>query len=138
MIADMEAGIEHLSWAGGTLKHVDLLMVVTEPKAKSMLTARRTHRLARDLGIARIAFIGNSVRPGDEGALDDFANELDAEVLAMIPLEEAFRRADQAGRCSLDAAPEAAGVRAIEELAFELERRFLGGRPGGPVPRATT
>ena len=47
----MEAGLEHLSWAGGTLRHVDLLLIVAQPQVKSLLTAARTVRLARQLGI---------------------------------------------------------------------------------------
>ena len=59
VVADMEAGLEHLSWAGGTLRYVDMLLVVVQPTAKVMMTADRTHTLAMELGIPRIAFVGN-------------------------------------------------------------------------------
>ncbi len=42
----MEAGLEHLSWAGGTLRHVDMLLIVVQPTMKVLLTAARTHKLA--------------------------------------------------------------------------------------------
>ncbi|MGH9282364.1 MAG: hypothetical protein ACRD0S_05450 [Acidimicrobiales bacterium] len=64
MVADMEAGLEHLSWAGGTLRYVDVLLIVAEPQSKVLLTATRAHRLAHQLGIERVAFVGNRVRPG--------------------------------------------------------------------------
>jgi CO dehydrogenase nickel-insertion accessory protein CooC1 len=47
VVADMEAGLEHLPWAGGTLRHVDLLAIVALPQVKSLMTAARTIRLAR-------------------------------------------------------------------------------------------
>ena len=46
-VVDMEAGLEHLSRSGGTLRYVDQLLVVVEPYAKAIETGRRTVRLAR-------------------------------------------------------------------------------------------
>lgn len=51
VVADMEAGLEHLSWAGGTLRYVDVLLVVVQPTSKVMMTADRTHKLALELGM---------------------------------------------------------------------------------------
>jgi len=41
-VVDMEAGLEHLTRAEGTLRFVDHLVVVIEPYAKAIETARRT------------------------------------------------------------------------------------------------
>ena len=49
-VVDMEAGLEHLSRSGGTLRFVDHLLVVVEPYAKAIETARRTVRLAQGTG----------------------------------------------------------------------------------------
>lgn len=125
----MGAGLEHLSWAGGTLRSVDLLLVVVEPHAKSLVTARRTSVLARELGIPRIGLVVNRVLPEDVTRTDVFARTSGVEVVALVSDDQAVRDADRAGRCPVDWSPEAAAVRAVERLADELERRL-------PVPAA--
>ncbi|HVE46779.1 MAG TPA: hypothetical protein VNA57_08545 [Acidimicrobiales bacterium] len=90
VVADMGAGLEHLSWAGGTVRHVDLLLVVVEPNRKTMLTGARTDRLARQLGISNVALIANRIGDGDhEAQLRAFAVDLRREVLAVVPEDTA-------------------------------------------------
>lgn len=125
VIADMEAGLEHLSWAGGTLRYVDALLLVTEPQSKVLLTARRAHRLAGQLGITRVAFVGNRVREGEADRLHQFAAELGTDLLALVPDDPAVVAADRAGHCLLDHAPESPAVLAIQRLADDLEERYL-------------
>ncbi len=125
VIADMEAGLEHLSWAGGTLRYVDMLMVVVQPTAKVMMTADRTHKLALELGIERIAFIGNrATSPADVERMEAFAAERGCELLVTIPEDEAVPAADRASRCVLDTAPDSEAVKAIVRLAERLEGQF--------------
>ncbi|MGQ0519945.1 MAG: hypothetical protein ACT4PX_02180 [Actinomycetota bacterium] len=116
----MEAGLEHLSWAGGTLRYVDVLLIVAEPQSKVLLTAGRAHRLAHQLGIERVAFVGNRVRDGEEARVREFAASLDSDVLALIPEDPAVHAADRAGRCPLDTAPDSPAVLAIQRLADDL------------------
>lgn len=113
----MEAGLEHLSWAGGTLRHVDLLLVVVQPTPKTLLTAERTIRLARQLGIQEVALVANRARPGDDAALEAFARERGCPLLALIPEDEAVHSADRAARCVLDTAPQCSAAQAIGRLA---------------------
>lgn len=127
----MEAGLEHLSWAGGTLRHVDALLLVAEPQSKVLLTAARAHRLAGQLGIERTAFVGNRARPGDEERLAAFAASLGAELLAVVPDDQAVVAADRAGLCLLDHAPDAPAVAAVTRLADLLEERYLAPLPSG-------
>ncbi len=117
VVADMEAGLEHLSWAGGTLRHADLLLVVAEPQVKSLLTAARTIALARELGIPRVALVGNRGRDGDSETFEAFARQHHVELVALIPQDEAIVRADRVGACVLDREPQAPAVQAIEALA---------------------
>jgi len=125
VIADMEAGLEHLSWAGGTLRYVDLLLVVVQPTAKVMMTADRTHKLALELGIERIAFLGNrATGPADVERMEAFAAERDCELLVAIPEDPAVPAADRASRCVLDTAPDSEAVKAIGRLADRLEGQF--------------
>ncbi len=117
----MEAGLEHLSWAGGTLRHVDLLLIVALPQAKSLITARRTVALARQLGISRLALVGSRVESdADCRRLADFAADEGIEVAAHIPLDEAVVDADKASACVFDTAPDGPAVAAIRRLAADL------------------
>ncbi|HEX6596869.1 MAG TPA: hypothetical protein VF045_08035 [Acidimicrobiales bacterium] len=124
-MADMEAGLEHLSWAGGTLRYVDVLLIVAEPQSKVLLTATRAHRLAAQLGIERVAFVGNRAHPGEEARLQAFADSLGSELLAVVPDDPAVTDADRLGCCPLDTAPGSPAVQAIQRLADDLEARFL-------------
>ncbi|MDQ3305168.1 MAG: hypothetical protein M3535_04175 [Actinomycetota bacterium] len=122
VVADMEAGLEHLSWAGGTLRHVDLLLIVAQPQVKSLLTAKRTFRLARQLGIPRLGLVGSrSERPGDDERLAAFAAEHDVDLLSVIPRDDAVIEADRAGACVLDLHPKAPAVLAITGLADRIQ-----------------
>ncbi|WP_227766230.1 P-loop NTPase [Zhaonella formicivorans] len=59
VILDMGAGIEHLT--RGTSEGVDLMLIVTEPTKTSVQSAKVIAKLAEELGIKNIQFIGNKV-----------------------------------------------------------------------------
>lgn len=130
VVADMEAGLEHLSWAGGTLAYVDLLLIVAEPTAKSMLTAARTNALAAQLGIAEVALVANRVTPDRRAAADAFAADQGLSTLAVLPEDPAVRQADQRGVSVLDHRPEAPIAQSLADLAARLQGRF----PAPEVP----
>lgn len=118
-IIDMEASLEHLS--RGTVRHVDALLVVTEPYYRSLETARRTFPLAGGLGINHLYTIVNKIRsPEDERAVGDFCRRNEMEIIARVPFDEAVMEADQNGRSLYDHAPEAAPVGELERLAERL------------------
>lgn len=96
-VVDMEAGLEHLSRSGGTLAHVDVLLIVMEPTNKAAVTAARTVELARELGILRIALVGNKADPADAQFLEDTAAELGVGLAATIPADPDVVAADRAG-----------------------------------------
>ena len=125
----MEAGLEHLSWAGGTLRYADLLLIVLQPTAKVMLTADRAHRLAVELGIADVAFVGNRAGEADRQRLEGFAAARNRELLAVIPEDDAVIEADRRALCVLDWAPTSPAVRAIEQLAEVIRARSIAQPP---------
>lgn len=116
----MQAGLEHLSWAGGTLRHVDLLLVVAESHTKSLTTAARTIGLAEELGIRRVGLVGNSARDGDRARLEEFAGARGVELVALLPEDPAVRAADRVGMCPLDHDPGSPAVAALDDLAGRL------------------
>lgn len=64
VVLDMGAGIEHLT--RGTSKGVDVILVVTEPTKVSVQTANVVSRLASELGIEQVKFVGNKIRNKEE------------------------------------------------------------------------
>jgi len=99
VIIDTEAGIEHLGRA--TSKAVGKLIVVIEPGRRSVDAAYRIDELARDIGIQKIAIVGNKVHSQSEkefmlSSLPGF------EFLGFIPYDSALVDADLAGRSVLD------------------------------------
>ncbi len=118
-ILDMEASIEHLS--RGTVRHVDMLLVVVEPYFRALETLGRIVPLARELGIGGIGVVANKVRsPEDEAAIRDYCARLDVSVIGSIPFDEAVQEADRLGRALLDYMPTAPAVRAIAKLTEHI------------------
>lgn len=121
-IADMEAGLEHLSRSDGTLRYIDLLLVVLEPYRKALETARRTLALAAGLGIPKIYGVVNKARDAAEAAeIETFASGLGLPLLQTIPFDEAVRAADREGVAVLDLAPDCEAVAAIGGLLDAVE-----------------
>ena len=100
IILDMEAGIEHLGRA--TAQAVDKLVIVVEPGQRSVDSAYRVTRLAKDIGLGNIAVVGNKIRsPEDKGFL--ISSLKDYDFLGFIPHDQAIVDADVAGLSLLDA-----------------------------------
>jgi CO dehydrogenase maturation factor len=118
-LLDMEASIEHLS--RGTLRHVDILLLITEPYYRSLETVGRMVPLARELGIKHMYVVANKVRgPRDKEAIRRYCAERELEVIAALPYDEEVLEADQAGVPVLDANAEAAYVKVVEQLIDRL------------------
>lgn len=102
-ILDMEAGIEHLG--RGTAESVDAFIVVVEPGARSIQTARQVRELAADLGVREVLVVGNKVRgEGDMAFLREALPE--SRLLGFLPDSESVRLADREGRSAYDLDPE--------------------------------
>lgn len=95
LILDMEAGVEHLG--RGTVQAVDWLLIVVEPAPRSIETAIRIKAMAADIGLRRVAVIGNKIRsPSDR---DYVTRSLPGFSMAgWIPYDDALRRVEIAGQ----------------------------------------
>jgi CO dehydrogenase maturation factor len=124
-ILDMEASLEHL--ARGTVRHADVLLVVTEPYYRSLETTGRLVPLARDLGIGHVWIVANKLRSErDTAAISEYCERHGFSLEASIPFDDAITEADQTGRSLIDVAPDSRAVAAIEDLADALIAQ-LGG-----------
>jgi CO dehydrogenase maturation factor len=97
-LVDMEAGLEHLSRAGGTLAYADVLLVIMEPSRKSVLTAARTLALAEELGIPRVYAVGNKAHlPDDAEFFATVAAEYGVPLAHVVPYDPDVVEADRLG-----------------------------------------
>ena len=102
VILDMEAGIEHLG--RGTAGAVDALIVVVEPGRRSIETAFSIKQLASELGLRKLAVVGNKIR--GQSDKDFLVSSLPGfEFLGFIPYDQAIVDADLANRPILEASP---------------------------------
>jgi CO dehydrogenase maturation factor len=114
-ILDMEASIEHLT--RGTIRHVDQLLVVTEPYYRSLETAGRTVPLAYELGIKQVHIVANKVRSTqDEEAIRRYCDDRNFEIIGVLPYDNEVLEADQAGLPLLDRRPDSNYVKEVRKL----------------------
>ena len=92
VIVDMEAGIEHLG--RGTASGVDVMAVVVEPTAQSVGTAESIARLAPQVNIRDVRFVGNKINSDADRAY--LQEHLGAQnVIGFIPYSDRIRQADR-------------------------------------------
>jgi CO dehydrogenase maturation factor len=96
VVLDMEAGLEHLG--RGTAEGVDCMLVVSDTNAKSLDTAGKIARMARDFGISGIMIAGNRVQTeGEEKIIRKYAQEHDLPVAGNVPFDPAVAKAGISG-----------------------------------------
>jgi CO dehydrogenase maturation factor len=123
-IIDMEASIEHMS--RGTLRDVDLLLIITEPYFRALQTAGRISPLAHELGIPKIAIVANKVRSErDERTIRDYADQLGLDVIGTVPWDSSVQEADFANQALFDHAFDAPATREIRRI-FDTVARDAG------------
>jgi CO dehydrogenase maturation factor len=93
VLLDMEAGVEHLG--RGTIAGVDHLLVVVLPSKSSVRTALKIQKLARDVRIPKVSFVGNGIlNAEDETFIEAMLN---APLIASFPDSPEIRAAERRG-----------------------------------------
>ncbi len=117
LVGDLPGGTRQAftGWGG----YARRFLVVVEPTAKSLLSARRLARLAlTDDGSHEVVAVANRVRgPAD---VDTVRKRTGLEVVAAVPWDEDFAEAERRGKAPIDAAPECSAVREIESMVGRL------------------
>jgi len=91
VLLDMEAGIEHLG--RGTIAGVDHLLIVVIPSKSSIRTALKIKKLADDVQIPHVWFVGNLVQDEDDKL---FLQEgLGVKPVACFPNSQNIRKAER-------------------------------------------
>ncbi len=92
VLLDMEAGVEHLG--RGTVAGADCLLIVTIPSRSGIRTALKIKKMADDVGIPRVYFIGNLVQDQDDEKFIE--QELGERPIVFFPDSKAVRQAERA------------------------------------------
>ena len=116
LIMDMEAGVEHLGRA--TAQGVDVMVVVVEPGQRSIDCANTILRMAKEIGLKKVMFVGNKItNKVDE---EFIKSSLDGQqFLTMLPYSQTIRNADRDGVSVLDMLDEELSIK-FNELRLKV------------------
>lgn len=116
VVLDMEAGLEHLG--RGTAMAVDRLVVVVEPGRRSVETAHHILKLAGEIGLKKLSFVGNKIR--SEKDKDFFYKYMpDFDFIGFIPFAGEIIEADLEGRPPFE--KDHAGLSAVTKMLDKLK-----------------
>jgi CO dehydrogenase maturation factor len=121
MIVDTEAGLEHFSRR--TTRDIDILLVVTDPTAKGVMTAKRISDLIKTLnvGIHHAFLIVNRVPPQFMDKVRDLEAASGLKCIAVIPQDSLIQEYDLAGRPIPDLPTHSPALKAVKKLVENLE-----------------
>lgn len=120
-ITDMEAGLEHLK--RGTVKNVDIMLIVAEAYYRSLEAAARTYSLAKELEVPHIYVIANKVKnDSDNAAIEEFCHTHDMPIIGTVPDDENFMEAERQCKAPIDYNSQCAGLVAIIKIANDLKQ----------------
>ncbi len=142
MVGDLAAGTRQPFF--GWSNFAEIILVVVDPSAKAVMTARRLAGLAQTAGDEPgadtaeqrmpplVGFIGNKLRSmGDLQRIEHALPMLPQ--LAAVPYDEQLAAAERLSRAPIDIAPAGPAVAAIQELAARLEQLAGARRQGAQV-----
>jgi CO dehydrogenase maturation factor len=119
LVGDLPGGTRqpYSGWGG----YARTLLVVVEPSAASLLSARRLAGLAGMPSAPDVVAVANKVR--DDADVGLLRRRCGLEVVAAVPYDEQVRAAEREGVALLDAASTAPTVAALGSLLTVLEAR---------------
>ena len=123
LVMDMVAGLEHLG--RGTARRMDTMLVVVEPRMKSVDTVKRILKLAEDIEVREVLAVGNKIGSKREKRfVEEKMGELGVPIAAYIPRDEAVAEADMLGEAPIDHNPNSAAIMALADLKNYLKQRY--------------
>lgn len=122
LVMDMVAGLEHLG--RGTARRMDGMLVVIEPRMKSVDTIKRVLKLAEEIEVKEVYAVGNKVANETERQfIEDKMRELGVPVASYIPYDNSVAEADMKGVPAIDYQEDSPAIQAIKSLkAYVVDR----------------
>jgi CO dehydrogenase maturation factor len=123
VVIDNEAGMEHLSRR--TTRHVDYLLLVTDPTQRGVMTARKMSEMVPELeiGVRHTYLIVNRLRGPMPAPLAEAVEETGVELLGTVPEDPAMSEFEFTGRPLVELPRETPVYQAVHGLA---EKMFSG------------
>ena len=131
VVIDNEAGMEHLSRR--TTRDVDLLLLVSDPTVRGIVSAAEMQALAGKLHIrvGRARLIVNRVGPDDlPSAVRQTIEARGLDLIGLVPRDDCVVDYDAQGRPLFDLPPEAPARRAVFAVCAELAELKQPGNRG--------
>jgi CO dehydrogenase maturation factor len=123
LVMDMVAGLEHIG--RGTARRMDAMLVVIEPRMKSVDTVKRILKMTEKIEVETVLAVGNKVmREKDEQFINEKMNELKVPVISLIPYDSNVADADMEGIPTIEYNPNAPAVLAVGKLKEYLVDLF--------------
>jgi len=121
IVIDTEAGLEHLSRR--TTQNVDIMLVVTDPSKRGILTAKRIEELSNELDISfkKIFLILNRVKPENEEELINKVNEIGLEIAGIIYEDETVADYDMEGNPLINLPDDSRAVTAAQKIIENIK-----------------
>ncbi|MGD2105943.1 MAG: AAA family ATPase [Anaerolineae bacterium] len=127
VVIDNEAGMEHLSRR--TTRDVDVLLLVTDPTQRGLITAQRMQEMVPglEIGVGRIYLVLNRLRgDGRDGRaaipqpLAEAIEEAELDLVGTIPEESAMAEFEFTGRPLIELPEETDLYQAVRDIAQEI------------------
>ncbi len=120
LVVDNEAGMEHFSRL--TTKAIDLLLVVSDPSRRGILSARRIYDLVDELGIrvGRKFLLVNQYRDKLESLVAKQTEIFDPNSVSTIPEDDLIYQFDLEGKPTVQLPPESVALQAANEIFAKL------------------
>lgn len=120
IVIDTEAGLEHLSRR--TTQNVDVMLVVTDPSYRGILTAQRIGELAQELDISfqKLFLILNRVKVEDEDNLRKKASETGLELGGLIYEDPVVSEFDMKGTPLIELPEDTESVKELTKIVEKI------------------
>jgi len=120
VLMDMEAGLEHISRR--TDRHVNTMIIVTDPSVMGFKTAERIKELLKEVRIEveKLYVVGNRFPKYMEKTLISWANKVGIEVAGIIPEDPKIYEYNILGKSLLELPYDSPAVRAAELIAKRI------------------
>lgn len=123
LVGDLPGGTRQPFFGWG--KFARTVLVVVEPMAKSILSAKRLARLQLIENPPRVVAVVSKVR--EDGDVELVEERTGLEAIGAVPYDEAMVDADRHGRPLIDVAPDSPACKAIDSLVERLRTEEASG-----------
>lgn len=120
VVIDNEAGMEHLSRR--TTRDVQLLLIVSDPTQRGLVTAQRIADMRKelDIRIENAHLIVNRLRGAMPDELKSFIDKMDVPLLGSIPADDTLSEFEFSGRPLVDLGDESIVYQAVAGMMRQI------------------